>query len=56
MEEERTPPFGVDAEPVSLFELLCRSRAFWFGFAFWVGATVGLSVGFLWGVRAVISW
>lgn len=59
---DRMPPTGetgfeiFEAEKASLFELLCRSRAFWFGFAFWVGASLGVSVGFLWGMRAVVSW
>jgi len=56
------PPTGetgfesFDAQRTTLFEIVCGSRLFWLGLAFWVGSTVGLGIGFFLGVEAVVSW
>lgn len=47
---------ALGAEQTSLFDILCNSRVFWFGFAFWVGSSIGIGVGFFLGVKAVVSW
>ena len=31
-------------------------RLFWLGFAFWIGSTLGLGLGFYLGVEAVMGW
>ena len=56
------PPTGETGfesfEPrrTTLFEFVCGSRLFWLGMAFWVGSSIGLGIGFLLGVEAVVSW
>jgi hypothetical protein len=55
------PPTGetgfesFEARCPTMFEILCGSRLFWLGMAFWVGSSVGLGIGFLLGVEAVVS-
>ena len=55
-----TPPAGetgfesFEAPRATLFEILCRSYLFWFVLGIWAGSSVGLGLGFLLGVEAVV--
>jgi hypothetical protein len=48
-------PEIFDVKRTTWFELLCGSRLFWLGFAFWIGSTLGLGLGFYLGVEAAVG-